>query len=849
MNLRLFFRTMWRESRGAKGRLFFFGACLTVGVAAVVGIAALVDAMELGIRARSRELLGGDLAVDSRRPLPDLTPLLPVTYRNLPRAELRILSSMVRTEAGTSHLAELKAVATEHGSYPLTGSLRLSPNRPLSELLRDDSVLVAPALRDALKLKLGDQLIVGGQSMRVAGIILQEPDPLGFSFSFGPRLLMTRAALDKTNLLGFGSRSRFRTLLAFPAATSEAELARVVRILESRIPGAGTYVKVESHREAQPALRNTLEKVQQYLGLVALLSLLVASVGVSQIVASWLAQAAPQTAILRCLGFRPRDVFAMYLGHVLLLALLGSVLGACLGVCVPLLISRSQPEVVPASALQLALIWPALRGVLLGVGSALLFSLPPLTAVWKVAPAGVLRAEANPLPVPRRVRLLAYCLAALGLFGAALLQSKAWLPALGFAGGVSALAGLLWLGARGLTWAVARLPRQKLSPLLWHGAAALGRPSAGATGSIVALGMGTLVVLSIVLIQGTMGHEIAGALPRDAPSVFMLDIQPDQWPGVERLCQSVGARRIDSVPVVMGRLLAVDGRSVAQLMKERDIAPNQRGREQWALSREQRITFMKQLPKDNKILEGRLWSDPKRPELSLERGFARELGASVGSTLRLDVQGVELEFLVSSLRSVEWRSFGINFFMVAEPGTLDDAPQIRLAAAQVDARFEQTLQDELATLYPNVTVLRVREMLQQAAGILAQVALAVRLLGSFAVITGLIILIGAVASTQLRRAREAALLKTLGQTRMRVAAMFSIEYALSGAVSGLLGAAGAYALAATFTHQVLKLQSWPAWQACVLAVLASIVLSVLGGLLASARALRVRPLEVLRGRR
>lgn len=849
MSLTLFLRTMWRESRGARGRLLFFVACLSVGVAAVVGVASLVSAMELGIRARSRELMGGDLAVDSRRPLPDVTPLLPERYRTLPRADLRILSSMVRNEAGQSSLAELKAVATRHASYPLAGALRLFPNRPLPELLTDDTVLIAAQLRDALQLAVGDTVYVGGRAMRVAGVVLQEPDPLGFSFSFGPRLLMTQAALEQTNLLGFGSRSRFRTLLAFPAQVSAAELARVAKQLEQRIPGGGSYVSVESHAEAQPALRSTLEKVQHYLGLVALLSLLVASVGVSQIVASWLSQAAPQTAILRCLGFRPRDVFTLYLGHVLLLALLGSLLGACLGLCVPWLLSQSQPELVPRSALSASLLWPLLRGVALGVGSALLFSLPPLTAVWKVAPVSVLRAEAAPLPVPRGVRLTALLLAALGLFGAALLQSEAWRPALAFSGGVSLLGALLWLGARGLSLSVARLPRRSLPPLLWHGAAAMARPAAGTTGSVVALGMGTLVIMSIVLIQGVLGSELASALPRDAPSVFMMDIQPDQWSDVAAICKSVGARRVDSVPVVMGRLLAVDGRGVAELMKERGIEQHERGREQWALSREQRITFMQQLPKDNRIVEGKLWSYPDEPELSLEQGFARELGAKVGSQLRFDVQGVPMDFRVSTLRTVEWRSFSINFFLVAEPGALDDAPQIRLAAAQVDVTAEQSLQDQLAARHPNVTVLRVREMLERASGILSQAALAVRLLGSFAVITGLIILVGAVASTQLRRAREAALLKTLGQTRLRIAAMFSIEYALSGALSGFLGAGGAYLLAAIFTQQVLHLSRWPSLAAAILAIVATVMLSVLGGLLASARALRVAPLSVLRGRR
>jgi len=844
----LFFRMMRRESRGARGRLVFFAACMAVGVAAVVGVAALVAAVDAGIRTRSRELLGGDLALESRRPLPELAPLLPAPLRDAPRVQLSILSTMVRTPSGASRLAEVKAVESATGAYPLAGTLTLDPPRPLAALLADDAVVVAPELLRDLKLAAGDTLELGGVSFRVAGRVLQEPDAVSFSVALGPRVLMTRAALARTHLLGFGNRVRHRALIALPGEASTDALTRLRDTLRDRVPGGRAYVSIETHAEAQPALRRTLERVEAYLGLVALLSLLVASVGVAQIVSTWLAQAAPQIAVLRCLGMRPREVAALYLGHVLVLALVGSLLGAALGATLPTLLAHLRPDLLPI-ALDTTLPRAAVaRGLALGLGVPALFSLPPLTGVRRISPLRVLRSETHAAPVPRAIRVLAVALAALSIALAARLQSGDLRTAAAFSLGTCALAGLLWLGARGLARMASRLPRRRLPVLLWQGAAALARPGAGTTGSIVALGLGTLVVLAVTLLRGMLDEEIDTALPEGAPSVFLLDVQPDQWDAVATLARSLGATRAEGVPVAMARLVSVDGRTVEQLLETVPGDRNERGRAHWVLSREQRISWMRALPPDNRIVEGALWSDPGVAEMSVEQGFARDLGARLGSVLRFDVQGVPLDFTVTSLRTLRWRSFSTNFFMVAEPGVLDDAPHFVLGALRLPTEREQALQDALAARHPNVTTLRVEGLLARLDEVLAQAALAVRVLGSFTALAGLIILAGAIASAQLRRARETALLKALGLTRLQVVALFAVEYALAGAVAGLLGAAGAYALAFTFAREVLELATRPPLTICLVGVALTSALSVVAGLIASARALRVGPLAVLRRR-
>jgi putative ABC transport system permease protein len=860
VSIGLFFRTMLRQSRGARGRMAFFIACVAVGVAAVVGVAAIIDTIELGIRMRSRELLGGDLSVESRQPLTDLDTYLPPEVASAPRVVVTTLPTMVRSERGDSRLVEVKAIETSRGAFPLAGEIDLEPQRPVRELLNDNSVLIAPAVAEGLQVRSGDTLHIGGRPFRIAGIIEREPEPLTFSFVFGPRVLMTEGGLRSTELYGFGNRVRYKQIFALPKSFAGASLARLQSTLEARIPGGGSYVRVETHEDAQPALRRTLERVQSYLGMVALLSLLIASVGVAQISSAWIAQAAPQTAIMRCLGMRPREVLLLYLAHVVMLALIGSVLGGLLGATLPSLVLAAYPDLAPRELIGMVPLGALARGVLLGVGVALVFSVPPLTAVWRVSPASVLRAEVAPLPVPRLVRVLSSLVLAVGILAAAFAQTRNPVIALSFAAGVSVLAGLLWLLARALLRGVGRLPRARLPALVWQGAAALARPSAGTNGSIVALGLGTLVVLGITLIEGVLTREVATALPKDAPSVFIVDVQPDQWPGVEQIVRQQGGRNIQSVPVVMTRLRAVGGRNIDQLVRDRERLDGSRSdtgngdrardeaRPRQMLTREQRITTLKTLSDSNEIVAGALWSKPGVPnEISVEEEYARDIGATLGSILTFDVQGVPLDFEVTSLRKVDWRSFSVNFFLVAEPGgPLEDAPRFMLGAARVPADNEQAMQNAIAERFSNVTVLRIQPMIDRATELLGQIAIAVRLIGGFAAITGLVILAGAVASSQLRRAREAALLKTLGLTRARVATLFAVEYALAGAVAATLASLGSYVLVTLFTRNVLELTTAPSWPASAIGWLVIVVLSIVAGLLASARALRAPPLAVFR---
>lgn len=847
----LLLATLRAESRGARGRLVFVGACLCAGVAAVSAVAALGGALQDGIRARSRALLGADLSIEARRPLPStLNGTLERAWSSLSPGsgpveridvlELATLAGVVPPADGgpaPSRLVELKVVGPR---WPLYGSVALEPAIEVAAL-GAERCAAAPELLDGLGLRLGDELQIGGARFQIAATVLEEPDELAFRFTPGPRVLILDAGLARTELTGTGSRVQHKALVRLPGEVVSRTLRRMVEAVRENEPES-SWLRFQTHDRAQPALRRGLDRVERYLGLVALLSLLLGATGVAQVVRSWIAQCAPTIAVLRALGWRPREVLVLYLSHVAIVALIASTVGAMLGALAPLALGALAPELLPDGLLR---VWqPASigRGLALGTGVPLFFALLPLLGVWRVSPSRVLRSEAEPLALPRGLALGAVVLAAAAVFGSAWWQSHSLRDAAWFSVGLTSLAALLLVASRGLARLARALPRQHLPPVLAHGVAALGRPSASTVGAIVALGLGALVVVAMQLVQSRLERELAHAVPADAPTVFFLDVQPDQAEGVRELLTDGGAQRVDEVPVLSARLAAIDGVSVSELPRRRPGGPSR-----WALTREQRLTWLPALPESNTLVAGSLWSDPDAAEVSLEEDYAHELGVGLGSRLTFDVQGVPVDLSVTSLRRVEWRSFAINFFLVAEPGALDEAPHMRLMAARLPPAMEESVQSACMRRFPNVTPVRVRPILERVRDIFERLAFAVRVLGAMTVAAGLAILFGVAASSAAQRGREVALYKTLGVTTRQVAALYATEYALCGLVAGAIGSVFALGLAAAFLEGVLELPRELPLLALPIAALAMAVLSAVAGLGASLRALAVPPLASLRG--
>jgi putative ABC transport system permease protein len=572
------------------------------------------------------------------------------------------------------------------------------------------------------------------------------------------------------------------------------------------------------------------------------LSLLLGALGVAQTTRAWLASRIDAIAIYRCLGLRPNDVTKLYLGHAILLGLAGGIVGAVAGSLIQRFVPTLIGDLLPVSDLAWWTPGAVARGMALGVGLALLFTLAPLLATRRVSPLRVLRKDVEPVAQGRGVALLLFAVLLLGIWTAAALQARDVTLGSQFTLGILVAAGLLSLAAFVLMRSLAPLGR-RLGPV-WarHGVGSLSQPGAATLGSVVAVGLGVILVSALGFVERGLSDELRGDLPTSAPTAFLIDIQPDQWPEVERLLREQGSTSIDSVAVVTARLRSVDGRMVAELAEE---SPDDEDR-RWALTREQRLTYMRDLPDDNSIIAGELWSDPEVSEVSVEEGFAKELSVEVGSRLGFDIQGMPLELAVTSIRTVDWRTFGINFFLVVEPGVLEDAPQVRIATAQFPEPAEQSTQDLLAAEFPNVTLLKIRDLLDKIARGLERMTSGVRFLGSFSILAGILILAGGISAGSVQRGQRVALLKTLGMTRREVAAMMATEYALIGAVAGLIGTAGGALLSWFVLTRSMELSWQPYPGLILLSLAASVLLTALTGIVASWGALQRRPLAVLR---
>lgn len=862
MSSATFFRHLWRESRGSRSKLVFFVACLAIGVAAVVAVAGFCEGLERGVRGEARALLAADLVVRGQRPVPDELKAAVDARPGARRTDVLEMLTLVAKppegggpDAGAvrSQLVELKSL---DGEYPFYGDLELEPPRPIAELLDAESAVVAPELLSRLSVEPGGEIRIGGESFRVAATVLAEPDRIAGAFNMGPRVFVSAAGLERAGLEQYGSRIRYRTLVAL----SPEEAGRADEVAEELAGhlAADRRHRIETSGDAQPALRRGLRRMERYLGLAALLSLLIGGVGVAQTVRAWLAGRMDAIAVLKCLGYRPREVLGLYLGQAVALGLSASVLGIGLGVAVQGIAARLLAGVLPVEHLELWQPEAMLRGLVLGIGVGVLFSLPPLMSARRVPPIRVLRRDAEAIPASRWTAALVALALLAGVFALAVWQSGSLDLGARFAASVVAVTAVLAGAAYGLTRLASR-PRRFTRLWVRQGFAALSRPGASTVGATVALGLGVLVILTMYLVERRLSAQFDQEVPQDAPSAFLIDIQPDQWRGVQDLLEAEGALAVDSAPVVMARFTSIDGTPIEELVERRPSAERrdeESGRDdrdrrrggggRWALRREQRLAYFDELPGDNVVVKGELWSKPGVDEVSVEEEYAEDIGVEVGSTLVLDIQGVPLELEVTSIRTVDWSSFGINFYMVVEPGVLDEAPQYRIAAVRLPEGAEQTLQDGLAYDFPNVTVIRIRDVLERITGILRQLGLGVRLLGALTVLAGLAILAGAVSAGSLRRGAEVALMKTLGMTRRQVVAGFAAEYALVGLVAGVIGSAGAGVLAWLVVTQGMEL-GWVFEPVSHLGATAgTVVMAVVAGLASSTWALQRRPVEVLR---
>jgi putative ABC transport system permease protein len=888
-------RMAWRETRAAWRHFMYFFVCIALGVGALVGVALFSANVERAVTREARGLMGGDVEIRLSRPMSDRggSVLRSLADRGISVLHVSELAGMAAVTGGKpslqTQLVELKAV--EPG-YPFYGNLVVEPARPLMELLSQSICLeprtsnsnpgrslhsslvtrhetcygavVQQSLQIRLGLSVGDRFKVGEATFTITGVLRKEPDRVAGPFNLGPRVMVSREGLAAAELIKPGSRVRERYLVKLPPAMQTQPL-----VYELRGRLAGESVRVTGYRDAQPQLKQFLDQLTRYLGLIGLTALFIGGIGVATTIHAFIREKLQTIAILKTVGAESGTVICTYLLQALLLGTIGSLAGAALGAGLqhalpPLVTGLFGADLMAqldfTSALGPPALLPVLKGIALGVLTTLLFTLWPLLGIRAVSPARIFRRDVQGVAAARawretlglsdRLRLLAALGIASGLAGLAVWQAGNWRIGLLFIGALAAAVALLTLSAWLLVRAITIIPGPR-SVAVRQAIGNLHRPGSQAVGVMVSVGIGVMVIVAVSLLERALVDQVGESRPVDSPSFFFIDIQPDQKEGLLRLLRERAQDPApETTPLVRSRLHAINGTPVAVPEEGDGKADRQDRRKNWYLTREYVLTFLQDLPRDNRVIRGDWWKPGQRfakPLVSIEEDAAKNLGLDLGSTVEFEIQGATIAAVVSSIRKVEWGNFSTNFYMIFSPGSLDGAPFTYVATVKVPPEQEVTLQQAVVAAFPNVTAINIGDVLDSFARILDRLALAIRAIAVFCILAGTLVMAAALAATRYRRLYESVILKALGATRGLVAQSFAVEYALLGAAAGLIGTALASLLSWAVLKFILEDVSWTL-QPDVLATgfLLTVLLSLVVGFLSTFRLLGQRPLAVLR---
>lgn len=831
-------RGTWK--RALRGFLVFV-ACLALGVAAIAGVASLGRSFDASLAAKGDAILGGDLAVGiNHTPLPPEVRAFLSSRGRL--SEIATLRAMARNGEGTATtLVEVKAIDT---AYPLVGRLTLAGGGDARTALESGSsafaILVEDTALTRLQAKVGDEIFVGNARFRIGGVIADEPDRLSSGIGFGPRLMMTRQALEATGLLAPGSLVRWHgRVLLDPGESAEAVSAAA----RAAFPQAGFEIRTRS--DAAPGMKSTIERFVQFLTLVGLTTLVIGGVGVANAVAGHLARRRETIAIWRALGATGGFVVLVHALEIAALALFGIVIGLAVGAAVPYLAAGPAGTAIGLDLVAVVapreLFFSALEGALV----AALFTAAPLARLADVAPARLFRDDFGTEPFRfsfRRVLPTIVIAVALVALVVTLAPDKRIAPPY-LVALTAALVILRGVGA-GLTAFARRVPRPSRFEIR-QAIAALARPGAP-TGSIVlSLGLGATLVAALVQTETSLTTALARTLPGQAPSFFFLDVPARDAEGFRAFLdkEAIGGR-VEDVPMLRGRITALKGVPVEEAKIEERV--------RFVLAGDRGITHSATPPANSTVTEGAWWPADwaGEPLVSFDGETARGLGLSIGDTVTVSVLGRSITAKVANLRHVEWDRLSINFFMVFSPNAFKGAPATRLVTVTWPGggtgSQETALLAKLVETWPTVTAVRVKDALTQLDDLVRRSASGISAVAGFTLIAAVLVLAGALAARQEARIRDAAILTALGATRRRLLTALALEFALVSVAAALFAAAVGTLAARWVVVEIMKLPFTLAPERIGLVIAATLAITVLLGLAATWRALSARPADILR---
>ncbi len=843
--MRFVLMTALRETRSAWMRLIFFFICIAIGVGAIVALRSVIQSVRHVLGTEARSLMAADIFLSTDRPWQSGTPeriasrvARMANAERMDSLEMVTMARPVDARAGITKVVELRAV---QAGFPFYGRLTLQDGRPYSHaLLKDNGALVRPELLAQFGLSVGDAIAIGKSQFVVRGVIGLEPGRSLSAFSLGPRVFIDYDDLAETGLITFGSRVSRQMLLRVP----DADIDAVTRELEAEL--RPEFVRVRSYRDRQEQIGEDFERAENYLSLVGLVIVVLGGIAVSSVTRVFVRQKIKSIAIMKCVGGTSRQILGVYLLQSLTLGVVGSLIGVVLA-WVAIAVIPEDMNQIGTLTVAYGLSWSAAaQGVGVGVLVSLLFAMVPLLEVRQIKPSLLLRQETS----GRRRDW--FQIGATVVVGGALVALASWQAAslrvgltvcVGFVGLTIVLQGVGWLLTR-LTRPLARSSWFPMRQAVLH----LSRPGNQTRVILLTVGLGTFFIMGVRGLQVNLLNQFAMQIGGNTPDMFLVDIQQDQAADMKAFLAERLPR--ESQPLLIPVLRArVTGKGM-NLDEVEDLQG--RGR----LSREYTITYRGQLESNETLVRGTF---PKAttpanptdlPEVSVEEGIVERFGIDVGDVMRFDVLGRATHARVSGIRRVEWREGRSGGFMfVFGAGTFAGAPHWYFAPVRAnlaDPAQRGKFTHDIVLRFPNVSVIDLREVLESVRKVFQVVTVAIDVVGSLVILAGGLILVGAVAVTKFQRVYEAAIFKTLGASSRAIAAMLMVEYGLLGTIAGAVGSFGALGLGWGVSRFALDIPWQPVLHENLIGTVATSLLIMVIGVVASADVLRRKPLAALR---
>lgn len=829
-SLILALRALRREWRSGELAVLWLSLC--TAVAALSGVGFLVDRIGRAVTLQASEVLAADLRIESDSAI-NADEEAQARRLGLTSAQLISMPSAV-FNGDTNQLANVRAVTA---GYPLRGELTVAQT-PFAD---GTTVHAIPApgetwpdsrLAAALGVHIGSELSVGASMLRVTRILISRPDQSSTFVEFAAATLINAADLPATQLIAPGSRVRYALLLS----GNRTQLAAFRRWHEA-LPDR--HERVADVADASPQIGDASRRAARFLALASLVSVLLCAVAIAMSARSYVRRHLDAVALMKTLGASRRLILGVSLWQLLILASVASALGAAVGWftqswLVRVLRGLLRSDLPPPSS------WPAWMGFIVALTMLAGFALPSLLQLTRVPALRVLRRDAGPPAARLWAAALPVLLSMGGVIYGALgdVRLSVW-----FIVGLAAAAAALGIGGLALMSVAGRV-RGNAGAAWRYGVANLARRRAENGAQIIAFGLGVMLLLALSILRTDIINDWRASLPPDVPNYFFVNIPPDQRDEFAQSLTSQGAHLTRLLPMIRGRLTAINGKPPEEPRPAGQRGPRDGGRDRGFADREQNLTWTDELGDDNKLVAGRWWSadDHGKPLVSLAEEYQQALGLKLGDRLQFTVGGETVEVTVASFRRVQWDSFRPNFFVEFPPGLLDGS-----AGTYMTSAYLQPSAGAMAALvhrFPGISIFNVGDLLAQIRAVIDKAVTAVQSVFVFTLVAGLAVLLSAVQTSREERRYEIAILRALGARRSLITASVAIEFALIGALAGLL-AASAAALGGAWLAHALDLKYRFDATLFTLGVLASLLVVGAAGLLSTRSVMSAPPRSAL----